>query len=280
MQQLNSRLFRYGNLSEVNEGSGRQRLSVPLPTGTLVHVAWRMVDAGDQKASNDMPYISHGENGDKPLRMNIFAEILGGPHAGQGWYENILLPADIQERCGKSLTQGQRTACEIGARTLKHMLLSSRGQPFSTTEGLDQVDFAAFGGLMACVKTKINEFRGRDGELISNTVIGEIIDPTDPRCAQIRQAGELTPQGQPATAAAPAPAPTAYASPAPAAPAPAPAPMAYAAPAPWAAPAAPAPNAYAAQAAYAAPTAYSAPAVTPSTNGGIGPGDGDDEIPF
>lgn len=248
MKDIGSKCFRYGNLSEVSEGAGRQRLSVPLPQGTLVHVAWRMVDAGEQKASQDMPYISHGEQGDKPLRMNIFAEILGGPHQGEGWYENILLPADVQERCGKMLTQGQRTACEIGARTLKHMLLSSRGQPFTTTEGLDQVDFAAFGGLAACVKTKINEYRSRDGELIANTVIGEIIDPTDPRCAQIKQAGELTPQGVPATAAAPAPA----------------------APAP----AAPAPAAWASQSTPAAPT------VTGSAISGIGRSDEDDEIPF
>lgn len=202
MRTIDSKCFRYSDLSQVDRKIGQ--LVDPLPTGTLVHVAWRLVDAGEQKASADMPYISHGEQGDKPLRMNIFAKILSGPHAGQGWYEYILLPVDIQERCGKMLTQSLRDDCKSDARILKHMLLSSRSQPFSTTEGLDQVDFAWFDGLEACVKIKNYWGLDEDNKQFVKTIIDAVIDPTDPICERIKNAGEIPPQEYPATSSEPA----------------------------------------------------------------------------
>lgn len=205
MQQIDSKCFRYADLSMVDRPI--DLMIDKLPSGTLLHVEWRMVDAGEQKASQDMPYISHGKDGDQPLRMNVFVEILGGPHQGQGWYERFYLPLEIQKRCAKTLTAEQRIHCAIDVRTLKHMWLASHGLPLDTTEGLEQIDFAAFGGLRACVKIRNNCYQTKDKEQILSIVTDSVIDPADPICERVKNAGEILPQGCPATGFAPAESP-------------------------------------------------------------------------
>jgi len=205
---INPQLLSSMDLSDAADdgGAGFQRLETPLPNGTLVYAALRMVDTGDQKVCAALPYVGRREG--RPLEMRVFAEIQGGPHKGQGWYESIKLPASLQERCGVQLDERSRKACGFGARLLKRLLLAGHGMSFQTDdpqvlEHLKRVRLDAFDGRTACIQVRVYGYTNNDGERVEAMGIGDILDPTDPRCASIIQAGEILP----ATAAPAAPAP-------------------------------------------------------------------------
>lgn len=95
----------------------------PLPAGTVVPLRLSLCES-DYSVDKNVPFITATKSG--LLRLHVLFEIIGGPTKGRRFYDDIVLPKQLQS--SKDLNEGQQKACSVGDLILKGIILASRGE--------------------------------------------------------------------------------------------------------------------------------------------------------